>query len=187
MVEFALVFGWIAIIINVYIIASYVRCKFGKYPPFINSFGKARKKTLEIAGDLLQEKSKGMRVVDLGCGCGALLLPLAKKFPQHQFVGIEWDIVAYCLMKIRSFRCRNVKVYYGNFLTYDWSDFDLFLCYIGNDIAAKVSEKIILEAKRTAVIISEAFSMPDLQQIKSIEAKTYSMPLKVFVYSLPKS
>lgn len=170
-----------AVLLNVYLIFSYVRCGFGKYPPVIGSFGAARREVLSQAEKLLAGRPQ-QQVVDLGCGYGSLLLPLAAKFPQHVFVGLEWDWVAYLVMRFRSRNKKNLHVLYGNFMTRDWSRFDLILCFIGNEIAGAAADKICRECRDTARIISEAFALPGLYAEKEIAARTYGMPLKVFVY-----
>ena len=43
---------------------------------------------LELQVSLAQEAlEKGIRVADLGCGGGCLLVPLARRFPKSTFVG----------------------------------------------------------------------------------------------------
>lgn len=44
---------------------------------------------LEAIALQLAELPDGQRIVEFGCGPGHLLAPLAKKFPQHEFFGIE--------------------------------------------------------------------------------------------------
>lgn len=175
--------GIAAVLLNVYIIGSYIRCGLGKYPPVIGSFGCAREVVLQQAGEILAAGHGRLRVADLGCGYGSLLLPLAERFPQHEFVGLEWDMAAYWLARFRSRNLKNVRIVYGNFMAQSWQSFDLILCFIGNDIAAAVSHKICRECKNSALIISEAFSLPGLCIQKEIEARTYGMPLRVWVYT----
>ncbi len=173
---------FVAIAFNLYWLLSYVCSDWGKYPPFIMSLGRSRYEVIRIASEHLLKYEKSQKIVDLGCGCGSLLLPLAKKFPQHQFVGIERDIVAYTLMKVFSYKYKNIKVVYGNFMKYEWRDYDVFLCYTGNEIATFISQKIKKEAKEKAIIISETFKMPNLYLVKEIDTNTFGIPLKVFVY-----
>lgn len=176
--------GVAAVLLNIYIIVSYIRCGFGKYPPFIGSFGRARREVLVQAEKYLRQAAPGTKVVDLGCGCGNLLLPLAAKFSQHQFIGLEWDAFAYLLMRRQCRKFKNVRVQYGDFMRENWGIFDLVLCYIGNDIAPAVSAKLAREAKPGAVVISEGFALPGLPKAAEISAPTLGMPLKVFVYTL---
>ena len=44
-----------------------------------------------------------MTVIDLGCGSGGILKELAKSFPNHEFIVIEWDKILY------SFCCKSGK------------------------------------------------------------------------------
>ncbi|MBE6444535.1 MAG: methyltransferase domain-containing protein [Alphaproteobacteria bacterium] len=174
--------GWLAIIFNIYWIVSFVKSGFGKYPPCIISFGFAKKKVLEQAKKYIRVNSGMQTIVDLGCGCGDLLLPLAKEFPQHRFVGIERDIIVYFLVKLRSLKYKNIKIIWGDFLNKDWTQFDVFVCYLGNEIAPFVAKKFLIEAKEKAVLVSEVFAMPNLYEVEKFDIKTCKLPTNVFVY-----
>ena len=52
---FVLGFAVLACLGEVYLLVSYVRCQ-GKYPPFINSFGKVREDILQKAEEILQPR-----------------------------------------------------------------------------------------------------------------------------------
>ena len=184
MVYFAFFLGFGAILFNLYIIFSYVRCKFGKYPLFICSMGEAKKVTLKEAEKIILAHSDIEKIVDLGCGNGSLLLPLAQKFPEHEFFGIEWDWFVYLLARFRGKNLRNLHIVYGDFMKQDWKRYHLILCYVGNDIANDVANKILNECNGNTYVISEAFSLPKLVVEREVSAPTYKMPLKIFVYRL---
>ena len=182
MLYFVCIIGWITIFFNVYWIISFVKSGFGKYPPCVISFGSAKKRVLEQAIKYISSNNDKQNIVDLGCGCGDLLLPLAKKYPQHKFGGIERDRIVYCLMKMRSLGRKNIDVVNGDFLNEDWTQFDVFICYLGNEIAPFVANKFLDEAKSGAILVSEAFAMPGLQEIEKIDTNVCGLPLQVYVY-----
>ncbi|MBE6452284.1 MAG: methyltransferase domain-containing protein [Alphaproteobacteria bacterium] len=175
---------FVAIIFNLYWIISYACSHLGKYPPFIISMGESKEVVVKVASDYLAKSDHQLNIVDLGCGCGSLLLPLAKKFPKHQFIGIERDIVAYIMMKLRSYKYDNIRVIYGNFMECNWAKYDVFLCYVGNEIAPYISQKVKKEAKERAILISETFMIPELYLINEISVKTYGLALKIFIYNI---
>lgn len=47
-----------------------------------------------------------MTVLDPGCGSGGLIIKLAKEFPEHKFIGIEWSKFA---SKVATFKTRKRK------------------------------------------------------------------------------
>ena len=181
---FALSLGFVAILFNIYIIFSYVRCGFGKYPPVVWSIGAAKEVTLKEAEKIILDHSDIKKIVDLGCGNGGLLLPLAQKFPEYEFFGLEWDWFAYALACFRGRNLKNLHVVYGNFMKQNWEKYNLILCYISNDIAKDIASKILNECNKNTYVISEAFPLPDLVLEREILAPTYKMPLKIFVYRL---
>ena len=98
----ALIIGFIAIVYLLYQVYSYIRCGCGRYGPFVSSYGKIKEDILEEARKVLRKADRPLKVTDLGCGSGALLLPLAKEFPEHHFTGYEWDIVPLTMGKIKA-------------------------------------------------------------------------------------
>ena len=89
-----LLLGISACVAEVYFVVAYTHSDFGEYPPFFPSFGRMKKVCLSEARKILAESKKVLKIIDLGCGSGSLIIPLAKEFPQHEFYGYDWDVVA---------------------------------------------------------------------------------------------
>ena len=170
---------------GIWVLFTFVRSKFGKYPPAISSFGKMNKVMLACADEVLANGNGTLEVIDMGSGTGKVLRELAAKYPQHNFVGYEWDIFVFTLAKILCRSFKNITLYRRNFMTAPLGDKDLIIIFCGNEIAKELSDKILKEAKPSAKVISEAFRMPALPNEKKYEATTWKfMPIKVFTYSL---
>lgn len=183
---FLLLFGCVLVVLciafELYFLYALFISKNCKYPPAFPSFGKMKQIALSEAEEILSVADKPLKVIDLGCGTGGLLLPLAKKFPNHKFVGYDWDFFVCQILKWRSRHLHNLEVVHGNFLNTDLCEYDLLLCFLDTKAADELSSKVAHEIKSGASIISSAFELRDLTPQKIFDAKSFGMPLKVYVY-----
>ena len=73
------------------------------------------------------------RVLELGCAAGGNLIPLAARFPDARFVGIDLSRrhVDEAVERIRSLRLRNIEVQQGDLARLDLGDqrFDYIICH----------------------------------------------------------
>ncbi|MBE6463482.1 MAG: methyltransferase domain-containing protein [Alphaproteobacteria bacterium] len=185
LVFLALVIGFMAFVFVCYQLYSFVRCGCGKYGPFVSSYGKIKDDILDEARAILKKSKKKMRVTDLGCGSGVLLLPLAKEFPQHEFVGLEWDVVPLTMGKIKARGLKNISFVKGDYMKTNHSDMDLIMCYVLKTTGVPLGKKLAKEIKETAVVISEMFPLSALEEVKQIESSIYGVKEKIFVYKKP--
>ena len=178
---FSIVLYVLALAYNIKLVRDCIKCK-GKEPPFISSLGKIKKETLSEARSFLQKK-KGIKVTDLGCGSGCLLLPLAKEFKDSEFVGYEYDWLAYTIAKIRTCRFSNITIYKKNFFEADLSEYKLVLCYLSTDTAIKIGDKLNKELPKEALVISEVFAIPSMKKLKEITSSLTIKKLHIFMYN----
>lgn len=182
---FALLIGFMAIIYLLYQTYSYFRCGCGKYGPFVSSYGKIKEDILAEARQILRKSDKPLKVTDLGCGSGALLLPLAREFPEHEFIGYEWDIVPLTMGKMKAVGLQNIKFVKGDYMRQDYSDMDLILCYVLKVTGEPLGKKLAEEIKPGCTVISEMFPLAHLKEIKQIASSIYGIPEKIFIYRRP--
>lgn len=187
LVILALLIGFAAIIYLVYQMYSYVRCGCGKYGPFVSTYGKIKEDMLNEARDVLKKAKHSLKVTDLGCGSGALLIPLAKEFPKHEFIGLEWDIVPLTMGKIKGMGLKNLKFVQGDYMKTSHADMDLIMCYVLKATGEPLGKKLAKEIKPNCVVISEMFPLGHLEEVKQIQSSIYGVPEKVFVYRKPKA
>lgn len=183
----ALIIGFMAIVYLLYQVYSYIRCGCGRYGPFVSSYGKIKEDILEEARKVLKKAPHPMKVTDLGCGSGALLLPLAKEFPEHQFTGYEWDIVPLTMGKIKASGLKNITFVKGDYMQQSYADMDLILCYVLKVTGEPLGKKLAQEIKKDCIVISEMFPLAHLHEIKQIESSIYGVPEKIYVYQKPHS
>ncbi len=187
LVFIALVIGFLAMIYVVYQFYSFIRCGCGKYGPFVSSYGKIKDDIIDEARSILKKAKKPMKVTDLGCGSGVLLLPLAKEFPQHEFVGLEWDIVPLTMGKIKARGLKNIRFVKGDYMKTSHKDMDLIMCYVLKVTGEPLGKKLAKEIKEDTVVISEMFPLGHLDEVKQIQSSIYGVPEKIFVYRKPKA
>ncbi len=178
---FSIVLYVLALAYFIKLIVNFISCR-GKEPPFICSFGKIKKEILEEARIFLRENS-GIKVTDLGCGSGSLLIPLAKEFKMSKFVGYEYDWIAYSIAKIRTFYIPNIVIYKKNFFEADLKEYKLVLCYITPGIADLLGDKLNKDLAKDTLIISEIFEIPKLKKIKEVMSAIAFKKLKIFLYN----
>lgn len=185
LVILAMFIGCLAIIYLLYQVYSYIRCGCGKYGPFVSTYGKIKEDMLNEAREVLKKAKHPLKVTDLGCGSGALLIPLAKEFPEHEFIGLEWDAVPLTMGKIKGRGLKNLKFVQGDYMKTSHADMDLIMCYVLKVTGEPLGKKLAEEIKPTCVVISEMFPLGHLEEVKQIQSSIYGVPEKVFVYKKP--
>ena len=98
------------------IIRLYTDKHFRECPPYVPTLGLEKSVIIDSVSDILIKSSKQLTIVDPGCGLGGLIIKLAKNFPQHHFIGIEWNKAAAKLAQIRSKDLKNIEILRQDFL-----------------------------------------------------------------------
>lgn len=184
---FAYILFFAATIYVCYQFYSFIRCGCGKYGPFVSSYGKLKEDILDEARAILKKAKRPFKVTDLGCGSGALLLPLAQEFPNHEFVGLEWDIVPLTMGKIKAHirGLKNIRFVKGNYMKESHADMDLIMCYVLKVTGEPLGKKLSEEIKDDCVVISEMFPLKHLEEVKCVQSSLWGVPEKYFVYRKP--
>ncbi len=161
---------------------------FGRHAPFVSSYGQLKQDMVDEAIAILQKKEKSekshkkMRITDLGAGTGALLLPLARQFPNHTFIGYEWDMIPLLLAKFKARNLPNLTFEKQDYMQKDFSIFDLVLCYVLKHEGERVGKKLQSEMKKSCIVISEAFPLSHLHEIKQIQSTLCKIPRTIYIY-----
>ena len=152
------------IIFDVYIFYSLFSSKFGKTAPFVPTVGKQKRFIIEKASEYISSADKKLKIVDMGSGAGGMLKSLAKKHPNHEFVGIERDIFLYKYSILTSKNLKNLTFIKDDFFNYDLKKTDIIICFTMPQLINNLTEKFFQEAKG-AILISHGEKFEKFQEI----------------------
>lgn len=115
------------------------------------------------------DESRGLRLLDLGSGTGALLRPLATARPDARFIGMENAPVPYLLSRLLARALPNLAIRRADFFREDWSAYDYIYAFLSPAPMAKVWEKACREMRPGAVLICNSFPVPGVEAWRRIE------------------
>lgn len=165
-------------ILGIYFLIS---SRFMSHPPSVPSTGIVKQALLEDIEYHLNG-AKSQKIMDLGCGWGTLLIPLAKKYPTHIFVGIEFAFTTYWVCRWRTRKLKNVTILRENLLHSDISSADIVILFLFQKIMPSLKKKCLSEMKNGALIYTNRFYFPAWRPDKQVcfkdKMETY------YVYSI---
>ena len=115
-------------------------------PPFVPSPSLPRKIAINKISELINKTDHTLITVDAGCGNGKILYTLAKKYPQHQFIGIEYnkELYKYCCHRYKNIN--NLKFYNQDLLRFDYNLTNI-VYYFGLPSLTNKFEKILFNTQ----------------------------------------
>ena len=135
---------------------------FMRNAPPVPSSGKVKKAMIEDVAQTLKKK-KNQLVMDLGSGWGTLLLPLARQFPNHNFIGIDHGWLPYLVSRFRARKMKNIKFYCQDLFNADISKADIIFLFLLPHEMKKVSIKCQAEAKEGTLLYANRFSLSNVK------------------------
>lgn len=154
------------------------------YPPFVPTFGQAKKLEFNRLSEVLQNSKKSLIVLDPGCGTADLIIKLAKKFPQHSFVGIEWNKSLCRIARFKGRKLNNIKLLCQDMFDYSFADIDIIVCFLMDPLMERFGEKIKNEGKKGLTVYSNTFIIPNLEQVETIKTRKFFMFGNLYIYKL---
>jgi len=158
--------------------------KHRRYPPFAPSFGKEKAVMQSIVRDILEKADRPMTVIDPGCGIGTLLVKLARQFPRHNFVGIEWGFWVFAALRLRSWRLKNLRVVRNNMFDVDFKDADVIMCFLMTPLMAPLADKILQECKKGVIVVSNTYTLPKLKLEETFKTRKKLFIQNVYMYKV---
>lgn len=101
------------------------------------------------------------RIIDLGCGDGALLRHLARARPDCFFVGIEHAPLTWFWAWFFSRRLDNVSIRRGDFWTHSLTNYTLVYAFLSPAPMSRLWAKAQAEMSPGACLISNSFAIPE--------------------------
>ena len=164
-----LLFTGSIIIIVLGIIGTYliIAGKFMRFSPPVPSSGKTKKEMLNHAAKYLKQH-KNLTVADLGSGWGTLLLPLARRYPNHRFIGYELAKLPYYISILRSLKLQNTQIRKQDFFSADFSNVDVIFCFLLPSAMLECRDKILPKLKKGTIIYANRFTLPNVEPTETI-------------------
>ncbi len=115
--------------------------------------------TARAVAALLGKRPPG-RLLDLGCGTGSLLRPLASLCPAWRLAGIEAAPLPFWLSAWRARDVSNLDVRRGDFFDADWSGYDVVYAFLSPVPMSRVWDKACAEMPEGSLLVSNSFAIP---------------------------
>lgn len=121
------------------------------------------------AVEALLPARRPLQVLDIGCGTGALLAPLARRHPDVLFFGRESAPLPWAIARMSTHRQRNLRIERGDFFRIDWNDYDVVYAFLSPHPMAQVADKARRDLHPQAWLISKDFPAPELTPVRIID------------------
>ena len=144
-----------------------ISSKLMRHAPSVPTCGKVKQAMISDVASVIKKRSQQV-VMDLGSGWGTLLLPLARQFPQHRFVGIEYGLFPYLVSKWRARKLKNITFYRQNLFCADISRANVIFLFLLTKGMTQVEPKCKKEAQTGTLIYANRFPMPHLKAKKEV-------------------
>lgn len=135
--------------------------------PTVASCGPSKQWILNEISKKLKNK-KDLCIMDLGSGFGSILVPLAKKFPQHRFVGVERGYMPWKISLWRSRKLKNISFKREDLFQSDIHLADIIVVFLMPYMLKQLERKFKAEAKSGMLLFSNRFPLPVSRPIKRI-------------------
>lgn len=121
------------------------------------------------------------RVIDLGCGDGALLRHLAGARPDCHFVGIEHAPLTWAWAWLAARGHGNLRIHRGDFWNHSLSPYDLAYAFLSPVPMARIWAKACAEMAPGARFVSNSFVVPE-QAAQSVVEVGDSRRTRLYIY-----
>lgn len=101
------------------------------------------------------------KVVDLGCGDGALLRTLARSRPDCRFIGVEHAPLPWVWARIAAAGLHNCEIRHGNFWRLPLGQFDVVYAFLSPAPMPELWTKARQEMPPSALLVSNSFPVPN--------------------------
>ena len=118
--------------------------------------------TWESVANLLPDKGRPIRMIDIGSGFGGLVMHLSAIRPQDHFMGIEIAPIPYLVSRLR-FGSKSGQFVRGDYQNLDFSQFDVVFAYLSPAAMPALWQKAQREMQQGSLLLSYEFPIPQAQ------------------------
>ena len=139
---------------------------------------------IPLVPELAEKLRTGIRVVDVGCGCGFALIHLAKRFPNSQFIGLDLlqEQVDVATAEAQVQGLRNVRFRACDVTTWcEPENYDLVLTF--DAIHDQARPDLVLKNIQRSLKPDGVYLMQDIKAATPVEANKEN-PLAPFIYTI---
>ncbi len=144
-------------------------------------------KTINVVSDWLTQQGfaakQDARFLDFGSGTGSMILGLAKRHPDQQFVGVEAAWFPYLVSRLRALGQSNVQTCRKSFWDISLADYPVVYAFLSTEPMPRLWEKAKQEMSPGTFLISNSFIVPNVtpQQTLSVNDDRQTM---LYVYRI---
>ena len=131
-----------------------------------------------------REPGENRRVADLGSGLGGALRALAYAPRVHEAVGVETAPLPWLISALRFMREPKIHIRRISLWSHRLTDFDVVYAFLSPEPMPKLWAKLVREAKKPMLLISNSFPVPDVEPDEVIELDD-ARQTELFLYRLP--
>ena len=125
--------------------------------PFFLSSSKAAATLVSVL-----PRQDGIRLIDLGCGTGSLLVDLAEARPDGYFHGVETAPLSFLFSWWRARRRSAIQVSWDDFWHTDLAQYDVVFAYLSPTPMTRLWEKARCEMRPGSLLVSNTFVIPGI-------------------------
>jgi hypothetical protein len=154
--------GWF-LLAFVVLLLTYRGALSGQIPLYLSN-----QATIAALDNLLAAEN-AQRVIDLGAGVGSTLVPLADRWPERQFTGVENAPLTWLVGRILSVGRPNIDWRWGSLWHTDLHDQDVVYAFLSPTPMPDLWHKLLQEMKPGSLLISNSFPVPGQKPERVIE------------------
>ena len=127
-----------------------------------------------------------LRIVDPGCGSGALVRRLAKAFPRSIVTGLELSVLpfyqAVFLKKLSPIK--NAIFKREDFFAYDYTQADVVVMFLPLPILEKLAPLLKKQMKSGSYVVSNVFEMPEGWSLHRSVSSEKILKRNIYIYKI---
>lgn len=136
--------------------------------------------TVEALAEVLAGRPR-VRFIDLGAGIGSTLVPLAGRYPDSHFTGIENAPLTWAAGWLRTWRRTRIDWRWGDLWRIDLGEFDVVYAFLSPAPMPSLWDKVCREMRPGSLFISNSFAVPGVEPARTIEVDG-AIPRTLYCY-----